>query len=87
MADDAACLTERPSRPTVDAVEIGLDLPDEDQPGYDDLKTIEAYQFLKSIREGQQSDPGFREALVVAEVQDAIQRSWETEAWEDVRAI
>lgn len=55
--------------------------------GYDDLKTIEAYQFLKSIREGQQSDPGFREALVVAEVQDAIQRSWETEAWEDVRAI
>ena len=32
--------TERPSRPTVDAVEIGLDLPDEDQPGYDDLKTL-----------------------------------------------
>jgi predicted dehydrogenase len=55
--------------------------------GYDDLKTIEVYQFLKSIREGQQGEPGFREALAVAEVQDAIQRSWETEAWEDVRAI
>ena len=32
--------TEEPSRPTVDAIEIGLDLPDEDKPGYDDLKEL-----------------------------------------------
>ncbi len=32
--------TEEASRPTVDAVEIGLDLPDEDKPGYDDLKEL-----------------------------------------------
>ena len=32
--------TERASRPTVDAVEIGLDLPDESEAGYDDLKNL-----------------------------------------------
>lgn len=32
--------TEAASRPTVDAVEIGLDLPDEDKPGFDDLKEL-----------------------------------------------
>ena len=31
--------------------------------GYDDLKTIEAYQFLKSIAEKRQGKPGFAEAL------------------------
>ncbi|MCB0181184.1 MAG: Gfo/Idh/MocA family oxidoreductase, partial [Anaerolineae bacterium] len=47
--------------------------------GYDDLKTIEAYQFLKSVAEGQQGQPGFEEALAVANVQRAVQRSWESE--------
>ena len=52
--------------------------------GYDDLKTIEAYQFLKSVAEGQQGQPGFEEALAVANVQRAVQRSWESERWEAV---
>jgi predicted dehydrogenase len=52
--------------------------------GYDDLKTIEAYQFLKSIAEKRQGDPGFAEALRVAKVLDAIERSCETESWETV---
>ena len=52
--------------------------------GYDDLKTIEAYQFLKSVAEGQQGEPGFDEALAVANVQMAVQRSWESERWEAV---
>ena len=52
--------------------------------GYDDLKTIEAHQFLKSVAEGQQGEPGFEEALAVANVQRAVQRSWESERWEAV---
>ena len=55
--------------------------------GYDDLKTIEAYQFLKSIADGQQGEPGFAQALAVAEVQAAIQRSWETAGWEQIRSL
>jgi len=54
---------------------------------YDDLKTIEAYQFLKSVVEGKPGEPGFREALAVAEVQAAVQRSWQSERWEEVRTI
>jgi predicted dehydrogenase len=52
--------------------------------GYDDLKVIEAAQFLKSIVSGQQGAPGFREALAVARVQLAIERSWQTGRWETV---
>lgn len=52
--------------------------------GYDDLKTIEAHQFLKSIAEQRQGEPGFAEALRVARVLAAIERSWKTESWQDV---
>ena len=54
---------------------------------YEDLKTIEAFQFLKSVTEGKQAEPGFAEALRVAEVQDAIARSWASERWETVDQI
>ena len=54
---------------------------------FEDLKTIEAFQFLKSVRDGAQREPGFREALAVAEVQAAMIRSWNSRAWECVRAI
>ena len=53
--------------------------------GYEDLKVIEAYQFLKSIRDGCQGEPAFREALAVSKVLGAIERSWETERWEEVQ--
>lgn len=52
--------------------------------GYDDIKVIEAYNFLKSVASGQQGEPGFREAYNVALVQQAIMRSWESERWEAV---
>jgi predicted dehydrogenase len=52
--------------------------------GYDDLKTIEAYQFLKSIAEKRQGEPGFAEALRVAKVLDAIERSCEAESWQNI---
>jgi predicted dehydrogenase len=54
---------------------------------YDDLKAIEAFQFLKSVVEGKQAEPGFDEALKVAAVQDAIARSWSSERWEDVEGV
>lgn len=52
--------------------------------GYDDLKVIEAYNFLHSIVSGQQGEPGFAEAVAVARVQQAVVRSWESERWETV---
>jgi predicted dehydrogenase len=52
--------------------------------GYDDLKVIEAYEFLSSIASGKQGEPGFREAATVARVQQAIIRSWESKRWETV---
>jgi predicted dehydrogenase len=52
---------------------------------YEDLKVIEAYQFLKSVVEGRQGEPGFAAALDVATVQDAIERSWASERWEPVQ--
>jgi predicted dehydrogenase len=54
---------------------------------YEDLKTIEAFQFLKSIVDGKQAEPGFAEAANVAAVQDAISRSWSSESWETVEAL
>lgn len=55
--------------------------------GYDDLKAIEAQQFLQSIAAKQQAEPGFAEALRVAEVLAAIERSWQTESWQEVTRL
>ena len=54
---------------------------------FEDLKAIEAFQFLSSVVEGRQGEPGFAEALAVAGVQDAIIRSWESDSWEDVISL
>lgn len=55
--------------------------------GYEDLKTIEAYHFLKSIQEGKQGCPGFEEILQVGEVQEAVERSWHSRHWEPVESL
>ena len=55
--------------------------------GYEDLKVIEAYQFLRSVVDGKQGVPGFAEALALAEVQAAMIRSWESGNWERVTPI
>jgi predicted dehydrogenase len=52
--------------------------------GYDDLKVIEAYNFLQGVTSGKQGEPGFDAALAVAQVQQAIIRSWESGGWESV---
>ena len=54
---------------------------------YEDLKLIEAFRFASSVASGEQGAPGFAEALAVADVQDTIQRSWDSESWEDVKTI
>ena len=52
--------------------------------GYDDLKVIEAAQFLQSVVDGEQREPGVREALAAARVIAAMARSAESGAWEPV---
>jgi len=54
---------------------------------YEDLKVIESYNFLLSICENKQIGPGFSDALKVAEVHDAIIRSWNSKQWEMVKPI
>ena len=54
---------------------------------FEDLKAIEAFQFVSSVAEGRQGEPGFAEALAVAGVQDAIMRSWQSDSWEDVKSL
>ena len=55
--------------------------------GYEDMKVIEAGQFLKSVAAGKQTAPGFAEALAVADVHAAMIRSWESHAWEEVISL
>ncbi|MEZ4867432.1 MAG: Gfo/Idh/MocA family oxidoreductase [Caldilineaceae bacterium] len=52
--------------------------------GYEDLKCIEAYQFLQSIVDGKQREPSFASALQLAGVQAAMARSWKSGQWEMV---
>ncbi|MDP6450464.1 MAG: Gfo/Idh/MocA family oxidoreductase [Lentisphaeria bacterium] len=55
--------------------------------GYEDLKVIESYEFLQTVVDGRQGDFGFNAALAVAEVHDAMGRSWESGGWEQVRRL
>jgi predicted dehydrogenase len=52
--------------------------------GYEDMKTIEDYEFLTSVAAGRQHQPGFSEAIDYVSVQAALLKSWETEAWQPV---
>ena len=54
---------------------------------YEDLKVIEAYNFLRTVSEKKQLEPGFSAALKVAEVHNAIIRSWDSKQWEEVKLI
>jgi predicted dehydrogenase len=55
--------------------------------GFEDLIAIEDFEFLQAIARGEPHVPGVDEALAVVAVQDALVRSWESGAWEDVVAI
>ncbi|MEU6575622.1 Gfo/Idh/MocA family oxidoreductase [Streptomyces sp. NPDC046805] len=53
--------------------------------GYDDLKVIEAYRFLRSIAEGTPCGPTLADAVHSAAALDAMTRSVEGGGWVDVR--
>jgi predicted dehydrogenase len=52
--------------------------------GFDDLKVIEAAQFLQAVVSGVQGPPSFEDAAAVAGVQLAIAASWDSGRWESV---
>lgn len=52
--------------------------------GYEDLKVIEAYQFLQSVVDGKQRAPSFADALALACVQRAMVNSWASGSWEAI---
>lgn len=55
--------------------------------GYEDLKCIEAFHFLRSIVEGEQLEPSFASALQLAAVQQAMMNSWSSGGWETVGSL
>ena len=55
--------------------------------GYEDLKLIEALEYLTAVIENRPFHPGFDDAVIVAAVLDAMARSWTTGAWEEIRPL
>ena len=55
--------------------------------GYEDLKLIEALEFLRSVEAGRRHHPDFGDALANASVAAAMVRSWSSERWEDVTSL
>jgi len=55
--------------------------------GYEDLKIIEALEFLHSVSEGRSHNPGFDEALANASVAATMVRSWDSQSWEEVKSL
>jgi predicted dehydrogenase len=55
--------------------------------GFEDMKLIEALEFLKSVEAGRQHRPGFTDALANASVAAAMARSWSSQRWEDVTSL
>jgi predicted dehydrogenase len=53
--------------------------------GYDDLRVLEAANFLAAVRDGSQREPGLDEMVACARVLDAIERSAASGAWEPAR--
>jgi predicted dehydrogenase len=51
---------------------------------FDDLKVVEAALFLESVVDGEQREPGMREALAAARVIAAMERSAASGSWESV---
>ncbi|HUA43791.1 MAG TPA: Gfo/Idh/MocA family oxidoreductase [Solirubrobacteraceae bacterium] len=54
--------------------------------GFEDLVTIEDYEFCSAVAEGRPFEPSFEDALAWAAVQDALLRSVQSGGWEEVRA-
>ncbi len=55
--------------------------------GYEDMKVIEALEFLESVAAGRPHSPSFEDALANASVAAAMARSWTSGGWEDVTSL
>jgi predicted dehydrogenase len=55
--------------------------------GYEDMKIIEALEFLCAIRDDRSYSPNFADALQTASVAAAMVRSWESKSWETVTSL
>jgi len=53
---------------------------------YEDMKIIEAYQFLRAVADGRPRSPSLADALAVADLHAAMIRSWQSGGWQDVRS-
>ena len=71
-----------PRHPGFAAFQPGAGIP----MGYDDLRVIEAANFLAAVRDGEQRGPGLDEMVACAHVLGAIERSAASGAWEGRRA-
>jgi predicted dehydrogenase len=66
----------------------GIFVPGAGNPiGYEDLVTIEDFEFCSAVVEDRPYEPGFEQALAWAAVQDALLRSVSSGHWEDVRPV
>src|SRR3954447_19934595 len=70
-----------PHHPDFAAFQPGAGVP----MGYDDLRVLEARNFLAAVHDGEQREPGVEEMLAAARVLAAIERSADTGAWEAAR--
>jgi predicted dehydrogenase len=52
--------------------------------GYDDLRVIEARNFVAAVRDGEQREPGVDDMVACARVLEAIERSSESGMWEAI---
>ena len=52
--------------------------------GYEDLMVVELFDFVRGIAEGAQGPAGFAAAVAVADVQEAVARSFGSAGWEQV---
>ena len=55
--------------------------------GFEDLVAIEDYSFLEALATGGVYSPGFREAVDVVSVQQALIDSWDSRTWQPVRDL
>jgi predicted dehydrogenase len=63
----------------------GVFVPGSGNPiGFEDLVTIEDYEFCSAVAEGRPFEPGFEQALAWASVQEALLRSAQSGSWEQV---
>jgi predicted dehydrogenase len=55
--------------------------------GFEDLVATEDYSFLEALATGARFSPGFREAVDVVSVQQALIDSWDSRTWEPVHDL